>query len=242
MPPLEHYSRQLNYSYALGLYPAIQALEKAPQRVSRVLVHNLLEPGEGAQALFALCEEHGIRTETADRVLRKVSGKDNCYAAAVVQKENQELQLGRNHLVLVNPMDAGNLGTLLRTALGLGYFDIALITPCADPYEPQTVRASMGALFSLRVREYADINEYLKDAGERSLYPFMLSDSALSLQCAVQEKKAPFSLVFGNEGTGLPAVFAALGQAVKIEQSDEVDSLNLAIAAAIGMYSFKETY
>lgn len=70
----------------------------------------------------------------------------------------------------------------------------------------------------------------------------MLSDSALSLQCAVQEKKAPFSLVFGNEGTGLPAVFAALGQAVKIEQSDEVDSLNLAIAAAIGMYSFKETY
>ena len=44
--------------------------------------------------------------------------------------------------------------------------------------------------------------------------------------------------MFGNEGHGLPAEFARMGQAVRIESNDKVDSLNLGIAAAIGLYEF----
>ncbi|HOQ63000.1 MAG TPA: TrmH family RNA methyltransferase, partial [Clostridia bacterium] len=56
---------------------------------------------------------------------------------------------------------------------------------------------------------------------------------------AARQQKSPHSLVFGNEGSGLPAKFERLGQPVMIEQSAAIDSYNLAIAAAIGMYAFK---
>ena len=237
MPPLAPYKRSLPYTYALGLYPAIQALEQAPKTVSRVLVHSRLS-GEGAEALLAACARLNIRIEQADRLLKRVSGKDNCFAAAVCHKQQHDLDAAKNHLVLVNPMDAGNLGTILRSALGFGFEDIALITPCADAFDPQVIRASMGALFSLRLSEFDSFEAYQSQAGQRMLYSLMLSDDALPLSQAIQHKKTPHSLIFGNEGSGLPAAFAALGQAIKIEQSDRIDSLNLAISAAIGMYSF----
>ncbi|NLW20328.1 MAG: TrmH family RNA methyltransferase [Clostridiales bacterium] len=238
MPPLERYTRQLPYAYALGLYPALEALQRQPRLVSRVLLHSALGEGEGARALRDLCARHSIRTEQADRLLRRLSGKDNCYAAAVFHKQQADPDPARSHLVLVHPMDAGNLGTILRTAAGLGYQDIALIRPCADVYDPQVVRASMGALFSLRVSEYDSFDSYRAQAGDRAWYPFMLSPAARPLREVARLRQSPHSLVFGNEGSGLDPVFAQLGQPVCIEQSAAVDSLNLAVAAALGMYSF----
>ena len=46
------------------------------------------------------------------------------------------------------------------------------------------------------------------------------------------------TLIFGNEGRGLPAEFARRGQPVRIPSNDRIDSLNLAIAAGIGIYCF----
>ncbi|MBR6752691.1 MAG: TrmH family RNA methyltransferase, partial [Clostridia bacterium] len=50
----------------------------------------------------------------------------------------------------------------------------------------------------------------------------------------------PCALVMGNEGSGLPPEFAQMGRAVRIPHADDIDSLNLAIATAIGMYTFKK--
>lgn len=47
-----------------------------------------------------------------------------------------------------------------------------------------------------------------------------------------------WTLIFGNEGSGLPSDFAKIGQAVRIPSNEKIDSLNLSIAAAIGIYSF----
>ena len=129
------------------------------------------------------------------------------------------------------------MGTILRTALGLGIEDVALIRPCADLFDPKTVRASMGALFRLRVKVYDRFDDYRAEFPDRKLYPFML-DASVPLQEAVKEKPPVWTLVFGNEGRGLPKEFAAMGQAVRIESNDRVDSLNLAIAAGIGIYGF----
>lgn len=71
------------------------------------------------------------------------------------------MQLGA-HVVLHHISDAGNLGTILRSALGFGYKDIAIIRPATDPFDPHTVRASMGAIFSLRIREYETMDEYMQ--------------------------------------------------------------------------------
>ncbi len=143
------------------------------------------------------------------------------------------------HVVLHRPGDGGNVGTILRTALGLGLEDAALIRPCVDVFDPRTVRSSMGSLFRMRVRVYDSFEEYRADYPERPLYPFML-DASVPLG-EIRKIPGTYSLVFGNEGSGLPAEFASLGQAVRIESNDKVDSLNLAVAAAIGIYHFRKT-
>ncbi|HSK69319.1 MAG TPA: TrmH family RNA methyltransferase, partial [Candidatus Limnocylindria bacterium] len=191
-----------------------------------------------AGEILALCRGAGIRTEAADKSLRRISGKDNCYAAAVFRKSPRPQDAARNHLTLVSPMDAGNVGTILRTALGLGFTDVALVQPCADPFDPGVVRASMGALFSLRLSEYADFAAYRAAYPDHALFPFML-DGSVPLSEAVNAKKEPFTLVFGNEGSGLPGEFAGMGTPVRIEQGEAVDSLNLAVACGIGMYAFR---
>ena len=237
MPSLSAYKSDLDYSYAPGIFPSMECLTWRPQDVRRLLVHSSAAGREGADRLCALAEKHHIRIEEADRALARISGKENCYAAAVFGKFEDEPDPEKPHIVLHNPGDSGNIGTILRTALGLGIEDVALVRPCADLFDPKTVRASMGAMFRLRVKVYDTFEKYRAAYPERPLYPFML-DASIPLKEAVKEKPEVWTLVFGNEGRGLPKEFAQLGQAVRIESNDRVDSLNLGIAAAIGIYEF----
>ena len=238
MPALEAYKRELDYSYAPGLFPSLEAMTKRPELVRRLLISSKGQDSEGVKKLIALAEEKHIRIETADKALSRISGKDNCFAAAVFEKRPLPLDGACDHIVLHHISDQGNLGTILRTALGFGYHDIAIIRPAADVYDPKVVRASMGALFSLRVTEYADFSDYWQEFGPRAAYPFML-DGSVQMDDAAKDAPHPCALIFGNEGSGLPPEFQQVGQPVRIPSSDEVDSLNLAIAAAIGMYAFR---
>lgn len=238
MPALEAYKRELDYSYAPGLFPSLEAMTKRPELVRRLLVSSRGQDSEGVKKLMALAEEKHIRVEIADKALSRISGKDNCFAAAVFEKRPLPLDGACDHVVLHHISDQGNLGTILRTALGFGYHDIAIIRPAADVYDPKVVRASMGALFSLRVTEYADFSDYWQEFGPRAAYPFML-DGSVQMDDAAKDASHPCALIFGNEGSGLPPEFQQVGQPVRIPSSDEVDSLNLAIAAAIGMYAFR---
>ena len=236
MPSLEAYRSDLDYSYAPGIFPSMECLLYRPESVRRLLVHSAAAGREGIGKLTELAEAHRIRIEEADRALGRISGKENCFAAAVFGKFRDELRKDHPHVVLHRPGDSGNAGTILRTSLGFGMEDVALIRPCVDVFDPRTVRASMGSLFRLRVRVYDSFEEYRAEFPDRQLYPFML-DASVPLR-EIREVPAVYSLVFGNEGSGLPAEFAAMGQPVRIESSDKVDSLNLAIAAGIGIYYF----
>ena len=237
MPSLSAYKSELDYSYAPGIFPSMECLQYRPEKVRRLLVHSSAAGREGLDKLCELADRRGIRIEEADRALARISGKENCYAAAVFEKSEEDPDPAKPHVVLYNPGDSGNIGTILRTALGLGIEDIALIRPCADVFDPKTVRASMGSLFRLRVRVYDRFEDYRAAYPERKLYPFML-DASVPLREAVKDKPAVWSLVFGNEDRGLPKEFASFGQAVRIESNGKVDSLNLAIAAGIGIYEF----
>ncbi len=238
VPSLEAYRRELDYSYAPGLFPSLEALTKRPGIVRRLLISSRAQEGEGMKKLIGLAEEKRIRVETADKALSRISGKENCFAAAVFEKRPLNLNAAGDHIVLHHISDQGNLGTILRTALGFGYHDIAIIRPAADVYDPKVVRASMGAIFSLRITEWADFSDYRQEFPRFAAYPFML-DGSVQLDDAAENAQHPCALVFGNEGAGLPPDFQRVGQPVRIPSSDEVDSLNLAIAAAIGMYAFR---
>ena len=239
MPSLSGYKRELDYSYAPGAFPGMECLLARPERARRLLVHSGAEGREGMEKLISLARELGVRAEEADRALARISGKENCHAAVVFEKFEDELDPERPHVVLHQPGDAGNVGTILRTALGLGIGDVALIRPCVDVFDPRTVRASMGSLFRLRVRTYGSFEDYLDQTGPRECYPFML-DASVPLEEALRKPiAARRSLIFGNEGRGLPPSFAGVGQPVRIPSNALVDSLNLAIAAGIGIYAFQ---
>ncbi|HIS04046.1 MAG TPA: TrmH family RNA methyltransferase [Candidatus Pullichristensenella avicola] len=239
MPKLEPYARALPYSYALGLFPSLTLIDARPELAMRLLVHPDGMGGEGVEKLRARCRDLGVREEEAARVLRRESKKDNCYAGIVFEKREGELNGNRNHAVLCQISDGGNLGTALRSLLGFGYEDVALVRPCVDAFDPHVVRASMGAFFRLRLRTFDTFEDYRALYPERPLYPFML-DGALPLDEVAAAARTPFSLVFGNEQSGLPAVFQTYGQSVFIPQSDKIDSLNLSVAVSIGAYAFRQ--
>ncbi len=237
MPSLEAYDSSLPYSYAPGVFPSLECLKNKPGAAKRLLVHSQGGKNEGVRTLMDLCESLHIRVEEADRALGRISGKENCYAAVVFEKFQGKLSMNGPHVVLHHPSDAGNLGTILRTALGFQMTSIAIIRPAADIFDPKVIRASMGALFSLQAAQFDTFEQYREAYPHHALYPFML-DGSCPLSNAAQDSKKPFALVFGNEGSGLDPSFAKMGQAVRIPHSGKIDSLNLSVAAAIGMYAF----
>lgn len=237
MPKLEPYRHGLDYSYALGIFPSIECLRACPQNCRRLLVHRAGQNSEGVQKLAEHCEAAGIRVEFADRAIERIAKKENCFAAMVFEKFERPVDSSSPHVVLHNPSDRGNLGTILRAALGFGFLNIAIIRPAVDMFDPQVIRSSMGAMFSLRVRHFDDFDAYYREQSERALYPFMLR-GAIPLSEAVKSVPERYALVFGNEATGLPDSFSTLGTGVIIPHSERIDSLNLSVAAGIGMYAF----
>lgn len=237
MPKLEAYDRRLPYSYAPGIFPATECLTACPEQCRRLLVHSQGENSEGVQKLIARCEAQNIRVEIADRAIERVARKENCFAAMVFDKFERDFDPAAPHVVLHHPSDSGNLGTILRAALGFGFNNVAIIRPAVDLFDPRVVRSSMGAMFSLHVRHFDDFSDYRAQESDRALFPFMLTGAVPPAQ-AVKKAGERFALIFGNEASGLPEEFASLGTSVLIPHSDRIDSLNLSVAAGIGMYAF----
>ncbi len=231
---IKTYKKEADYSYTLGAFPTFELIDAMPEQVEEIIVHSSFTDRERLE------EKAGnIRITENNKLISKLSDKENVYVIGVFRKFDCELEEQKRHIVLVNPGNMGNLGTIIRTACGFGYYDLAVIEPAADIFNPKTVRASMGSLFRIRHQKFADFGEYAKRYPDRKLYPFMLDGS-----CSLHDAQAPgserCSLIFGNEATGLPAGFAGYGQPVRIEQTEFVDSLNLTIAAGIGMYVFAQ--
>lgn len=231
--PLKPYKREFDHSYALGVFPTLELVEAQPRHVLKVLVSSKGERNEGLRKLERLCERAGIRLEANDRAVERLAQKENTFAVGVFRKYASDLQAASNHIVLVNPSDMGNLGTIARTMLGFAVPDLAIVRPAADMFDPRVVRASMGAIFRLRCRYFDAFEQYREEAGERSLYPFMTGGDLMLDKTAFN---LPFSLIFGNESAGLPPEYRATGTPVTIRHTAQIDSLNLPTSVGIALY------
>lgn len=231
---VQRYRKESEVSYALGTTLTYELIGCAPNRATRIFVNSATERTEGIERLLERCRELGIPVEESDKAFHILSPKGNCYVIGEFKKTQERLEQGC-HLVLVNPSDAGNLGTIIRTAAGFGIESIAIVRPGVDYYDPRVIRASMGAVFHVAVEYFDNIQQYRERFPENSLYAFMLSSS---MSLAELERREPYSLVFGNEATGLPAEYGDFCQGVVIRHSRNIDSLNLPMAAGIAMYEF----
>ena len=220
------------YTYGLGATVAMEYLLKRRAVVKAVILHPGFRSVETIEKIKTICG-NDIPVSTEEKPFNILSKKDNCFVIVVIEKKKVTLKDG-NHMVLVNPSNCGNMGTIVRSCLGFGVEDLAIVgKTSADPNDPKTIRASMGACASVRIEVFGDFSDYQKRFPNNNLYPFML-DGSTKLQETTINK--PFSLIMGNEATGLDPAFKNIGQPIRIEHSSNIDSLNITIAASIGLY------
>lgn len=237
------YHKDADYSYVLGPFPAFECLKWRSELVRAVYYADKFND---TAKLLGLTKQLNKHAELAPKLLDKLArGQKEPYVAVIYEKEGflRPLAKTKPHLILNEIRNSGNLGTILRACLAFGITDVALVGDTVDLFLPEIARASMGAIFALRINCFPNLNSYLDEYGakKRKLYSFCLSDKAIFLKDLIKQSAKPaiYSLVFGNEGQGLPAYCElAPFQAIMIEQSNAVDSLNLAIAASLSMYEF----
>ena len=230
---MKRYKREDEVSYALGITLTFELLKFAPGQAVKVYVHSQMQRGEAYEKLEGLCRELKVPMEFSDKPFNILSQKENCFIIGEFKKFSGEVKKDTNHVVLNNPSNAGNMGTIMRSMTGFGITDLVIITPAVDHFDPKTVRASMGAIFHLNISVFPSFDEYRAIYGDREMYPFMLKAKKSLSELKV---KKPYSLIFGNEATGLPDSFLDVGTSVIIKHSANIDSLNLPIAASIALY------
>jgi TrmH family RNA methyltransferase len=232
---IKPYKKSFEHSYTLGIFPTVELITIRPESVIKVLVSSSYR-ADSDMDILKLCKEYNIKTEINDKAINKISSKENCYVAGVFQKYQCDLSES-SHIVLVNPSNMGNMGTIIRTLTGFGLSDLAIISPGVDIFDPKVIRASMGAIFKINFKYYDSFGEYYNNFIKHKFYTFMLK-GAISLKEVNHDISESFSLIFGNEATGLNDSFAHIGTSIIIKHTDRIDSLNLTIAAGIAMYQF----
>ena len=225
------YKKDSEQTYGLGATVVMEYLLHAREKVTGVIMHPQFRSEETVSKIKSLCGSD-IPVSVEEKPFNILSKKENCFVICVIGKKDEHIQSG-NHMVLVNPSNAGNMGTIMRCCLGFGVRDLAIIPPSVDHFDPKVIRASMGASASVRAEVFSSFEEYAARFPGNKLYPFML-DGSTKLHETVIEK--PFSLIMGNEATGLPAEFSKIGRPIRIDHSHAIDSLNITIAASIGLY------
>ena len=221
------------YACTPGATLSLAMLRMTPEAIRRICVCDCSPQERLHEAVLAEAERRGIPiTHYGDEIL-EAGGK--IFSVAALYEKWEDRLLPGSHIVLVDPADMRNAGAVMRSALAFGIHDMAVISGEFDSFSPQIGRASMGSRARLRVERFNTIGDYIARFPLNTRYAFML-EAAERLDKV--EKLEPFSLIFGNELTGLPPQYAQFCESVFIEQSDELDSLNLSVAAGIALYSF----
>lgn len=147
--------------------------------------------------------------------------------------DNQPLQPDAPTVVLDRVQDAGNVGSILRSAAALGFTQVLALEGTAGLWSPKVLRAGMGAHFSLRLAEGLQ-----GEALDELALPLLAASSHAAT--ALNEVRLPFpcAWLMGHEGQGVaPELLARCTQTLKIPQPGGEESLNVAAAAAICLYA-----
>lgn len=180
------------------------------------------------------CPVYGV----TGKVYGKIAYREGTEGIIAVIKEKrplpEELSLTADSLVLVleSVEKPGNLGAILRTADAAGVDAVFICDPLTDLYNPNLIRASLGAVFSVRTVCCSSDDAYnmIKATGLNVLTA-QLQDSELYYDTDMAKGTA---LVFGTEDKGLTDFWRERSDAkIRIPMSGLMDSLNVSVSAAI---------
>ena len=165
---------------------------------------------------------------------------DKIHKIVTIDKSapNQNVIPTGKTLLLESVRDPGNLGTIIRSASAFGVRNLVLSSDCADLYNPRTIRAAMGTLFSQNVyfaEDLVDVIALLRIRG-RVFAAALCEDAARLGEVSFGENDAA---LVGNEGHGLSdAALAACTDRLFIPMESGVESLNAGVAASVILWEF----
>lgn len=186
--------------------------------------------------------------EVSEAVLAKLASKENPQAMLGVFKQRfaalpkaATVEPQSCWLVLEEVRDPGNLGSIIRTADAVGVAGIVLVGNCCDPFSRECVRATMGSIFAVGIVKL-ERERFLE---WRAAWPGDVA--GLHLDGTEDVRKAqfrePVMLVMGSEGPGLSdSLTRSCSRLVKIPMVGDLDSLNLAVATGLALYSVRGRY
>ncbi len=173
----------------------------------------------------------------SDAILKKVTALQNPepIAAEIEILEDSNLFEKKSLLILDQISDPGNLGTLFRSALSLGWEGIFLTPGSTDPFNEKALRAARGATFKIPFKQgsYEELYTLLKE-NQMDLFIADVDGDAVD----TLTPPPTLALVLGNEAHGANQDLKASGQAIKIP-IQMMQSLNVTAAGAILMYLLK---
>lgn len=222
------------------------------RRENRVIVEGPHLVAEALQAgmkpLALIVSESGLKRED----IRKLIGKqapvvlgDHIFGivadaetppgiAAEIAIPQAKADPEKSCVFLEGVQDPSNVGAIIRTAAAFGVGEVVLDRACADPWTPKVLRAAMGGHFKLGLRQGANLASDL-DAFSGTLVCTVLTQG-VSLRDA--RLTGRLGWIFGAEGQGVsPAVAAKAATKVTIPMAPGTESINVAAAAAICLYT-----
>lgn len=228
----KRYDRNSLHSYSIGVFPTLELLTQQPEQVREVILSSIGHRNQGVAEIEELCRRRRIPCNIDDHLLQRLTSAENTYAIGVFQKYWPPWDPSNSQVVLVEPSDMGNLGTIIRAMVGLGTPRLALIRPAADLFHPKAVRASMGAVFRLSFR-YFDSYSIWQEQFPGTVFAFFTDGTSDLEEIAIPPS---YAFVFGNEGAGLPVEMSQGANTVRIAFQSAIDSLSLPVAVAIALY------
>lgn len=188
--------------------------------------------GEGPQNIPDSARLYKVPREIIEYISPMKTPQNVLFTAKIPQRE-QTPEL-RGSVVLENMQDPGNVGTMIRSANAFGLRSVLLLSDCADPWSPKTIRASMGAVFRENVFFVTyEALEALVASGVK-LYGAALSEKSVDVRrCDLRDA----AVAIGNEGNGLTERLLAMASGeIIIPMNSQCESLNAAAAAAVIMW------
>lgn len=169
-----------------------------------------------------------------DALFKAVSGLESPaqIGALVALPPMQGIEAGESTIVLDRLQDAGNVGSILRSASAFGVRQVLALKGTAALWSPKVLRAGMGAHFGLRLVESLEV-----EALAALRVPLVATSSHAAQQVQEVRLPAPMGWVLGHEGQGVqPALMQRCSLTVRIPQPGGEESLNVAAAAAVCLY------
>ena len=184
------------------------------------------------------CTVFSVSANVYDRMAYR-SGTEG--VTAIMQARNLRLEQlrFRNEEPLIVVVEAvekpGNLGAILRSADAAGADAVIVCDPLTDLYNPNLIRASIGAVFSVPMvaASSAETIEWLRSRCV-TIYTAQLPDSSWYYDC---DRKKATAIVMGTEATGLTGIWReAADRHIRIPMLGKLDSLNVSVSAAVLLF------